>query len=100
MSVERSDLGGLRKPTRSVLAIIAVYLVLAVLFAVYTPAWQNPDEPAHYNYVKYLADQHRFPVLKPGDYPGEYLEEIKAARFPPEMSVEAIRYEFHQPPLY
>jgi len=83
-----------------VVAIIGVYLVLAVLFAVYTPAWQNPDEPAHYNYVKYLAEQYRFPVLKPGDYPAAYLEEIKAARFPPEMSIDPIRYEFHQPPLY
>jgi 4-amino-4-deoxy-L-arabinose transferase-like glycosyltransferase len=102
MSVEREDLTGSRfaKPVRSVLAIIVVYLVLAVVFAVYTPAWQAPDEPAHYNYVKYLAEQHRFPVLKPGDYQGAYLWEIKAAHFPPEMSIEPIRYEFHQPPLY
>jgi 4-amino-4-deoxy-L-arabinose transferase-like glycosyltransferase len=35
-----------------------------------------------------------------GDYPHEYLEEIKARRFPPEMSIDPIRYEFHQPPLY
>jgi 4-amino-4-deoxy-L-arabinose transferase-like glycosyltransferase len=35
-----------------------------------------------------------------GDYPHEYLEEIKAAGFPPEMSIEPIRYESHQPPLY
>jgi len=83
-----------------VVAIAGIYLALAVLFAVYTPAWQNPDEPAHYNYVKYLAEQHRFPALKPGDYPAQYLEEIKAARFPAKMSIEPIRYEFHQPPLY
>ncbi len=107
MVVEREDLTGLgpltgisARPIRFVVAIIGVYLALAVLFAVYTPAWQNPDEPAHYNYVKYLAEQHRFPVLKPGDYRGGYLEEIKAAHFPPEMSIDPIRYEFHQPPLY
>jgi 4-amino-4-deoxy-L-arabinose transferase-like glycosyltransferase len=100
MSVERQGPTGFSRPARCVVAIIVVYLVLAVLFAVYTPAWQNPDEPAHYNYVKYSAEQHRFPVLKPGDYQGGYLEEIKAARFPPEMSIDPIRYEFHQPPLY
>jgi len=102
MSVERSDLTGFvrGKPVRSVPVIIVVYLMLAVLFAAYTPAWQAPDEPAHYNYIKYLAEQHRFPVLKPGDYPALYLEEIKAARFPPEMSIAPVRYEFHQPPLY
>jgi hypothetical protein len=82
------------------LAIILLYRLLGSLYAILTPAWQAPDEPAHYNYVRYLAEQHRFPVLKPGDYPAAYLEEIKAARFPPEMSIAPIRYEFHQPPLY
>jgi 4-amino-4-deoxy-L-arabinose transferase-like glycosyltransferase len=81
-------------------AIVLVYLILATLYAVYTPHWQAPDEPAHYNYVKYLGEQYRFPLLKAGDYPAAYLEEIKAARFPPEMSIDPIRYEFHQPPLY
>ncbi len=81
-------------------ATVLIYLALGTLYAVYTPAWQAPDEPAHYNYVQYLAEQHRFPILKPGDYPAAYLEEIKAARFPPEMSITPIRYEFHQPPLY
>ncbi len=81
-------------------AILGVYLLLGVLFAVYTPRWQAPDEPAHYNYVRYMAEQHRFPLLKPGDFPAAYLEEIKEAKFPPEMSIAPIRYEFHQPPLY
>ncbi len=80
--------------------LLATYLVVATLYAVSTPAWQAPDEPAHYNYVRFLAEQHRFPVLKLGDYPAAYLEDIKAARFPPEMSIAPIRYEFHQPPLY
>lgn len=80
--------------------IILAYLVLGTLYALFTPPWQAPDEPAHYNYVKYLAENHRFPTLQMGDYPHEYLEEIKAAKFPPEMSISPIRYEFHQPPLY
>ena len=89
------------QPVRWLLpAIVLIYLVLGVLYALYTPDWQAPDEPAHYNYIQYVAEQHRFPVLKPGDYPAVYLEEIKAAHFPPEMSIAPIRYEFHQPPLY
>lgn len=83
-----------------IVLIIVAYLVIGILYAVKTPAWQVPDEPAHYNYVKYLAENYRFPVLQMGDYPHDYLEEIKAKRFPPEMSIEPIRYEFHQPPLY
>ena len=59
-----------------------------------------PDEPAHYNYVRHLAETGRFPVLQMGDYPYDYLEEIKAAKFPDAMSIGPIRYEAHQPPLY
>jgi 4-amino-4-deoxy-L-arabinose transferase-like glycosyltransferase len=59
-----------------------------------------PDEPAHYNYVRHLAETGRFPLLQMGDYPHDYLEEIKAARFPDAMSIDPIRYEAHQPPLY
>jgi 4-amino-4-deoxy-L-arabinose transferase-like glycosyltransferase len=80
--------------------ILIVYFVLAGLFAVNTPAWQAPDEPAHYNYVAYVAEQGGFPVLHFGDYPHGYLEEIKTAKFPPDMPVAPIRYESHQPPLY
>jgi 4-amino-4-deoxy-L-arabinose transferase-like glycosyltransferase len=86
---------------RAFLALIfLIYLVLGVLFAVYTPHWQAPDEPAHYNYIRYLVENGRFPVLQMGDYPHEYMEEIKGRRFPPDLSIAPIRYEFHQPPLY
>jgi 4-amino-4-deoxy-L-arabinose transferase-like glycosyltransferase len=80
--------------------IVVLYLIVGGLYAVYTPAWQAPDEPAHYNYVRYLAENGRFPVLHYGDYPHAYLEQIKAASFPPEMPIDPIRYEFWQPPLY
>ncbi len=82
------------------LAIILAYLVVGALYAALTPPWQAPDEPAHYNYVRYLAENRRLPVLRMGDYPHDYLEEIKAAKFPATMSIEPIRYEFYQPPLY
>jgi 4-amino-4-deoxy-L-arabinose transferase-like glycosyltransferase len=80
--------------------VIGTYLLVGVLFAVYTPDWQAPDEPAHYNYVRYLAEQGRFPVLQQGDYPQDYLEEIKSQKFPAHLPIDPIRYEFHQPPLY
>jgi 4-amino-4-deoxy-L-arabinose transferase-like glycosyltransferase len=81
-------------------AIVFAYCLLGLAYAVETPKWQSPDEPAHYNYVEYLAEKRSLPVLVMGDYPHDYLEEIKAAGFPPEMSIEPLRYEFHQPPLY
>ena len=85
----------------SVLAlVIIVFLLVGIAFAVYTPAWQAPDEPAHFNYVKYVAEHGRLPELESGDYPAEYLEQLKAAHFPADMSVDDIAYESHQPPLY
>ncbi|MGI6368896.1 MAG: DUF2142 domain-containing protein [Anaerolineae bacterium] len=80
--------------------ILLVYGTLASAYALRTPAWQVPDEPAHYNYVRYIAEARQLPELRPGDYPGAYLEEIKSARFAPSYSIEPIRYESHQPPLY
>jgi 4-amino-4-deoxy-L-arabinose transferase-like glycosyltransferase len=80
--------------------ILLAYLLVATLYAIFTPAWQVPDEPAHFNYARYLAQTRQLPVLQPGDYPHAYLEQIKTLRFPPDMSIDPIRYEFHQPPLY
>lgn len=82
------------------LVITVTFLGLGILYVLCTPPWQAPDEPAHYNYIAFLVQEGRLPVLKMGDYPHSYLEEIKSRHFPPEMSIEPIRYEFHQPPLY
>jgi hypothetical protein len=81
-------------------AIVVVYLALGALYAIRTPPWQVPDEPAHYNYVRYLVEERRLPVLQQGDYDQAYLDGIVSARFPPGYSIDPIRYEFHQPPLY
>jgi len=89
-----------RLATLWLILVIGTYLLVGTLFAVYTPDWQAPDEPAHYNYVRYLAEEGRFPVLQQGDYPQDYLEEIKSQKFPAHLSIDPIRYEFHQPPLY
>jgi 4-amino-4-deoxy-L-arabinose transferase-like glycosyltransferase len=80
--------------------ILLVYLALATLYAVNVPAWQAPDEPAHYNYIHELAATGQFPVLRMGDYDEAYIRLLTRQRFPPELSIEPLRYEAHQPPLY
>ena len=86
---------------RSILAIvISAYIVLGILYAALTPRWQVPDEPAHYNYIRHLVEKKSFPVLRIGDYDQDYLREITTERFDPALSIDSIRYEFHQPPLY
>lgn len=86
--------------TYALLLVLIVYAALGTLFAVTTPPWQNPDEPAHYNYVAYVATERRLPALRLGDYDEAYLQRLKAEKFPPDLAVDGIRYEFHQPPLY
>ena len=87
-------------PRVLLISIIVAYVTLGALYAGFTPIWQVPDEPAHYNYVRALAEGRGFPVIEPGDYDQEYLERLKSERFPPELSVDAVEYEDHQPPLY
>lgn len=87
--------------TRVVLIFILLcQFAFGLLYATRTPAWQAPDEPAHYNYVRALVERGAFPILQSGDYDQRYLEQIKAAKFPPNMPIDSIRYEAHQPPLY
>ena len=81
-------------------SILIVYAALGTLFAVKTPPWQSPDEPAHYNYIAHIATERQLPVLRMGDYDEEYLARLKAEKFAPDLSIEAVRYESHQPPLY
>jgi 4-amino-4-deoxy-L-arabinose transferase-like glycosyltransferase len=83
-----------------VAVVVAAYVVIGVLYALYTPTWQIPDEPAHYNYVRALAEGRGFPVIEPGDYDQEYLGRLTAERFPPELSIDGVEYGDHHPPLY
>lgn len=79
--------------------IVAIYLIIGSLYAVQVPAWQAPDEPGHYNYVRQLAAG-TLPVIEQGDYDQTYLDEIRGAKFAPKYSVAEIEYEDWQPPLY
>jgi hypothetical protein len=81
--------------------VVAGYLALGAAYALRTPLWQVPDEPAHYNYVAQVAESGPDPPeIEAGDYPFERLERLKAERFPPGASVAGIEYEDHQPPAY
>jgi 4-amino-4-deoxy-L-arabinose transferase-like glycosyltransferase len=89
-----------QRPHLWLAAILVAYLVAAVNFAVRTPMWQVPDEPAHYNYVRHIALGEGLPVLREGDYDQEFLESVLTTRFPRKVSLFRLRYESYQPPLY
>ena len=90
----------LRRPRLALALILIGYVVAATLYAVITPAWQNPDEPAHYNNIAYIATGHGLPVLRAGDYDQEYISALVSGGFPPHLAIGSLRYEAYQPPLY
>src|SRR5690242_14773850 len=86
-----------------IVLLVLVYLIIGTLYAVKTPAWQVPDEPAHYNYVRQLATTGELPIIRPGDWDNDYLNKIKDQKFSASAlgdRLNSIQYEDHQPPLY
>jgi 4-amino-4-deoxy-L-arabinose transferase-like glycosyltransferase len=88
------------KTTWPALVILFVYLLVGVLYAFQTPLWQAPDEPAHYNYIRALAQGTGFPIMEPGDYDQAYLSRLTSEKFPASLPITPLEYESHQPPLY
>ena len=82
--------------------ILFGYLVAGTLFAIYTPAWQTPDEPAHYNYAAQVAEAGCCPHIEVGDWQSAYQQQLTTVKFAPEYleRLDTIQYEDHQPPLY
>jgi len=82
--------------------ILCAYLLVGALYARHTPPWQAPDEPAHYNYIRQVAERGCCPRIEAGDWDSAYLETLKAQRFAPPYldKLETIQYEDHHPPLY
>ncbi len=46
-------------------AVLAFLLVKQLAWLAVIPIWQTPDEPAHFQYVQYLAETGRVPVFNP-----------------------------------
>jgi 4-amino-4-deoxy-L-arabinose transferase-like glycosyltransferase len=82
------------------LLTLLAYAALAAGYITLTPIWQNPDEPAHFNYVAFVAHTGGLPELKPGDWDSALLERVKNGALQPGDDVGAIRYESWQPPLF
>jgi hypothetical protein len=87
-------------PRRWLLLLLLTYVLLASNYALYTPAWQAPDEPAHYNNIAYIAQNKALPILQMGDYNQSVQSTIISAKFPVGSAIDTFRYEGYQPPLY
>lgn len=84
------------------IVILGLYLTLSALFAWRTPAWQAPDEPAHYNYIAQAASGTLLPIIAEGDWDQAYLNALTSSGFDESLldKLDSVRYENHQPPLY
>jgi 4-amino-4-deoxy-L-arabinose transferase-like glycosyltransferase len=81
--------------------ILIGYLALGAAYALQTPAWQAPDEPAHYNYIQFIAQQQALPILDQGEYDQAYNEEFtRTPQNTASLSIDPLRYEDYAPPLY
>ncbi|MCY4061782.1 MAG: DUF2142 domain-containing protein [Chloroflexi bacterium] len=82
--------------------ILLGYFCAGALYAIYTPAWQAPDEPAHFNYVRQVAQDGCCPRIEPGDWQSDYLARLTSTRFAPKHldQLDTIQYEDHHPPLF
>ncbi len=77
--------------------IVLIYLAIGGLFALRTPAWQNPDEPAHYNYTRQLVREGALPIIEPDDWVAGLVPISPDAQGVP---ADRMTYEDHQPPLF
>jgi 4-amino-4-deoxy-L-arabinose transferase-like glycosyltransferase len=83
------------------IVIVLAYLSIGAAFALQTPIWQAPDEPAHYNVIKSIATKQELPVLQFGDYDQAYNEDFtRTPQNTATQSIDPLRYENYAPPLY
>ena len=85
------------RPLWPLAIIVAAYLVIGAMFATRIPAWQMPDEPAHYNYIRQFAQRGLVPVIEPSDWPRGFQPIGPDKR---DVDIAPLTYEDHQPPLY
>jgi 4-amino-4-deoxy-L-arabinose transferase-like glycosyltransferase len=87
--------------TLILLALLVAFLAIGAAYAISTPQWQAPDEPAHYNYIKFIVEHGALPVLQAGDYDQAYNEGFtRTPRDTQTRPIDPLRYENYSPPLY
>jgi 4-amino-4-deoxy-L-arabinose transferase-like glycosyltransferase len=79
------------RETRILALITLLYLALAVTYSIVMPLWEAPDEPSHFLYARYLAQNGCLPS------PTYYGENI-AGSFESDYILSI--YEWYHPPLY
>lgn len=86
-TLERDEVQRTPQPERvfryGLLAIVLIYLTLALLNIFRLPAFNGPDEEEHLRYVQVLRDQHAMPLLPRYVRPGQEACQGDQAQHPP-----------------
>gem|GEM_PF-2227832 len=53
------------RQTLPLAALLTAFLATAVVYSLVVPLWEAPDEPEHFQYVRYLVQQHALPTQLP-----------------------------------
>lgn len=84
--------------------LLALHIALALGYLAALPLFNWPDEPAHLNHVRAVADGDTLPTMTPGAWAPAELEELKRSHFTgvtsDDPAILQLTYEHHQPPLY
>ncbi len=64
--------------SKQLVVVLLLTLVKGLMWVVIIPPWQAPDEPSHFAYVQYLAEENQLPLVQNSD--GISAEEKNFAR--------------------
>ena len=86
------------------LAAILGHGLLAIGYLTAMPEFNWPDEPAHLNYIRSIAEGRGLPVMADDSWAPESLDRLKSRHFegidPSNPEITQLTYEAHQPPLF
>ena len=73
LQISNAPLGEERLLKIDIWHLIFVFLALGLIYTVTIPVFESPDEPWHFNYVRYVAQGHGLPSMRNNDS-GAYQE--------------------------
>ncbi|MBP7276202.1 MAG: hypothetical protein KBA51_08380 [Kiritimatiellae bacterium] len=84
---------------------LVLHIAAALGYRWAVPLFDWPDEVAHFNNIRYLAEQGRLDVMSDAAWDPARLEELKSRHFltlrgPEDPAAAGLRYQAWQPPLY
>lgn len=65
----------------ALILLLAASFLKGLVWMASLPPWEGPDEPAHFAYVRTLAEEHRLPVFGPDQFDADLLRTLRTTQF-------------------